>query len=587
MVYEQAQQAEARIESITDWRTEGRFQSRRDSQIYDKIKKTLKHAFTFGIGSVASSAYGVLLLPIYLRKIRTSEVGLLGLVTPALTILTIVLQMGLNHAFFRHYYETDDPEHRKRIVGSTLLFLLAVTVLAMLILLPLAPQISSIVLRGDDGRDLLKAAGENHAELMRLVFLTCFFEVITTVPASILRVNFRSARFSALSIVSLLVQFGAITYMVFFVEPSAKSVLTGRLLGTAFEALIFFWAVRRELSLKFSATELRGMLGFGAPLIFGQLAFILFTAIDRFFVERYGGFKEVGAYTIANSIVSVISILITVPFSQVWTVMRFSVMNEEGADEYYARVLTYMVIAGMFLALCVSAVAGDGIIRFGLQKYWPAAVVIPLLALSTVLDGASRVLNVGITLRKRTILSPVVIGAALAVNLGLNILLIPRYGMLGATVATLLSYIAFCGFRYWASSLFYKVRYEWGRVSSALAVGSAIITLFYIIDYFKGAGTLRMGFYITLLIKVLLALSFPGFLYLLNFYDEKERRKLSELSRELWGRIKQSNATEPAVNSFPLLARSEALSELPADPKPLAQLSSTAAAPASRSLEND
>ncbi len=480
---------------------------------------------------------------------KTSEVGLLGLATPALTILTIVLQMGLNHAFFRHYYETEDAEHRKRIVGSTLLFLLVTTSLASLLLLGAAPEITKFILLGEGGRGttdfVIDLGSSSRTDLVRLISFICFFEVITIVPASILRVNFRSAHFSALSIIALIVQFGAISYMVFFVEPTAKSVLTGRLIGTAFEALIFFWAVRRELSLKFSAKELRGMLAFGTPLIFGQLSFILFMTVDRYFIERYGGYKEVGAYTIANSIVSVISILITVPFSQVWTVMRFSVMNEEGADEYYARVLTYMVFAGMFLALCVSAIAGDGIVRFGLQKYGPAAAVIPLLALSSVLDGASRVLNVGITLRKRTMLSPLVIGAALAVNIGLNFLLIPTYGMMGATVATLLSYIVFCAFRYWASSLFYKVKYEWSRVFSAVIVGGALIAGFYLIDHLRTIGVLRSGFYVTVAIKGALALSFPAVLYLLKFYDEKERRRLRELLRKVWTRINRLKTMEP------------------------------------------
>ena len=530
-----------------------------------------------------------MLLPIYLRKVKTSEVGLLGLATPALTILTIVLQMGLNHAFFRHYYETEDAEHRKRIVGSTLLFLLVTTSLASLLLLGAAPEITKFILLGEGGRGttdfVIDLGSSSRTDLVRLISFICFFEVLTVVPASILRVNFRSARFTALTIVALVVQFGAITGMVFFVEPTAKSVLTGRLIGTAFEAVIFFWAVRKELSLKFSTPELRGMLAFGTPLIFGQLSFILFMTIDRFFLERYGGYKDVGAYTIANSIVSVISILITVPFSQVWTVMRFSVMKEEGADEYYARVLTYMVLAGMFLALCVSAVAGDGIVRFGLQKYWPAASVIPLLALSSVLDGASRVLNVGITLRKRTILSPVVIGAALAINIGLNVVLIPRYGMMGAAVATLLSYIAFCAFRYWASSLFYKVTYEWDRVFSAFIVGGAVTMLFYVIDHLRNIGVLRFGFFPAVLTKSCLALSFPAVLYLLNFYDEKERRRLRELSLKVWARIERGKALEPAYDGVdPAL---EPALDIAAEPAPAVTGRSKAAAPKSVSLEND
>jgi len=97
-------------------------------------------------------------------------------------------------------------------------------------------------------------------------------------------------------------------------------------------------------------------LAFGTPLIFNQIAMTLFMMIDRFFLEGYGKARDVGVYAIANTLVGVVSVLATVPFSQVWTVMRFSVMNEEGADEYYSRVLTYITFVSMFLSLGVAAV---------------------------------------------------------------------------------------------------------------------------------------------------------------------------------------------------------------------------------------
>src|SRR5262249_43452215 len=255
-----------------------------------------------------------------------------------------------------------------------------------------------------------------------------------------------------------------VTYLVVSVEASAGSVLIGRLAGTIFEAMIFFAFVWGELSLSFSMSELRQMLAFGTPLIFGQVAFYLFMMIDRFFLRRYSTRSEVGVYSMANSLVSVVTVLVTVPFSQVWTAMRFSVMNEEGAEEYYSRVLTYIVFASMWLALGVAAAGGDGLLLFSLKGYWPAAYIIPLLALSAVLDSASRVLNVGITLKKRTIFAPLVIGAALIVNLGLNFAFIPRWGSLGAAVSTVISYAVFCWLRFAASNKFFKVNYEWGRV---------------------------------------------------------------------------------------------------------------------------
>src|SRR5262249_32064076 len=235
--------------------------------------------------------------------------------------------------------------------------------------------------------------------------------------------KFKSLRYSILNILALGFQLAAISYLVVLVDRSATGIVVGRLAGTAFEAIIFYVAVRRELSLSFSWAEIRGMLAFGSPLVLSQLLSTLFVMIDRVFVDRYGSEGDVGVYSLASSVVLIISVLITVPFSQVWSVMRFSVMNEDGAREYYSRGLTYVTIASMFLALLVAAVAGDALLLKGDRSYWRCSLLIPMLAFASVFDTASQVLNVGITLRRRTLFSPIITGLALTVNISLNFLL--------------------------------------------------------------------------------------------------------------------------------------------------------------------
>lgn len=463
-----------------------------------------------------------MLVPVYARHLSPKSFGVLSLLTITLTLVTIVLKMGLNQAFFRHYYETEDIAHRRRIVGSTLLFLLILAPLATGVLYAFAPQIAAALFVGDAG----------DAKLLRLIFLISFFDVIALIPDSILRAKFRSAQYSILNVFAFAFQISLISYLVIAVDATPENVLIGRLVGSALEAAIFYFAVRHELSLAFSGAELRGLLAFGTPLIFNQIAATLFIMIDRFLLERMTSEKEVGIYAMANSLVSVVLVLATGPFAQVWTVMRFSVMKEEGAAEYYSRVLTYIVYVSMFLALGVAAVSGDGLLLFGLKGYWPAAGIIPLLALSAVLDSASRVLNIGITLRKRTIYAPIVLLVALGANVVLNLMLIPRYGSMGATIATVLSYLLFCALRYWVSNLFFKVHYEWGRVLQIGILGLLMIAGYYLIDYFRPAEPSRAVLYLSAAVKTALALSFPLILFKLGFYEDRELKRM----KELWGK---------------------------------------------------
>ena len=133
--------------------------------IYDKIQKTVKHTLIFSLGSIVNSTFGVLLVPLYTRKLKTSEYGVLSLLTITLTLVSIVLKFGLNHAFFRHYYDTEDPAHRRRIVGSTLIFLLISATLFTALLYGLAPQLSVLIFK--DGQIAARHVGVTPEATMR------------------------------------------------------------------------------------------------------------------------------------------------------------------------------------------------------------------------------------------------------------------------------------------------------------------------------------------------------------------------------------------------------------------------------------
>src|SRR5262249_22807305 len=157
----------------------------------------------------------MLLLPLYVRRISAREYGVFSLMMLALSLIVIVLRMGLNHAFFRQYYETDDPARRRGIVGSALVFLVVFSAAALALLFPAAPWLSGLLLGGDRTRALL----------MKLVLITCFFEVITLVPESILRARFKSFRYSLLNIAALAFQLATISYLVLFVDHSATGIV--------------------------------------------------------------------------------------------------------------------------------------------------------------------------------------------------------------------------------------------------------------------------------------------------------------------------------------------------------------------------
>jgi O-antigen/teichoic acid export membrane protein len=101
--------------------------------------------------------------------------------------------------------------------------------------------------------------------------------------------------------------------------------------------------------------------------------------------------------------------------------------------------------------------------------------VVGPLAFSTVAFGGYIVVAIGVGRARRTQFNWVVTGAAAVINVALNFLLIPPYGMMGAAVATIAAYTTmFVGMSWWSQQI-YRVPYQWRRVATAVAVGVALV----------------------------------------------------------------------------------------------------------------
>jgi O-antigen/teichoic acid export membrane protein len=192
---------------------------------------------------------------------------------------------------------------------------------------------------------------------------------------------------------------------------------------------------------------------------------------DRFLLLRLKDAAEVGLYSVGARVTTTMLILL-LALRTAWPAFAYSIKDDREAKRTYSFVLTYVLFFSCWMSLALALLAPWIVRLLTRPLFYPGSRVVPVLAFGATAFIAFNVMSIGIGRAKKTQFNWVVTGIAAAINIGLNLILIPPYGMMGAAVSTLVAYVVmFLGMTVRAQQVF-PVPYQWRRI--ALVVGSAV-----------------------------------------------------------------------------------------------------------------
>jgi O-antigen/teichoic acid export membrane protein len=428
--------------------------------MFNQVKRLVTHSGVYGIGLLVQGIVGVFLLPLYTRYLTRTDYGAIETLIAASAVLTIVLRAGITSAFFRFYFDSPDPAYRLKVVRTSFWFTMTNATAGLVAGLVLAEPISRALFGSGD-----------RASLVRAACVGLWAEMNYEQLASLFRVEERSVQFVVASVCNLLITVGATVLLVVVFHRGPLGVLVGNFTGTLAVYLVLLSNRRSQVGLEFDRGLLRRMQRFGLPLVPSGLALWAINFIDRFFLVKISGLAETGLYSMAVRITSVV-VFLFVAFQTAWAAFAFSIEDDREARQTYGYVLTYLVYVTCWLSLGLGLLS-PWIVRLlapSNPAFWPASRAVPLLSFGTAALAAYAVSTIGTTRTRRTQFNWVVTGLAAALNIGLNVALIPSYGMMGAAIATAAAYLAmFVGMTYYAQRV-YPVPYQWRRVILIVAV---------------------------------------------------------------------------------------------------------------------
>lgn len=463
-----------------------------------QMRRLGRHSAVYGLGGVVSRVLAVFLLPLYTRYLDTADLGAVGLIVALSAVLVTVLRLGISSAFFRFYFDSQDAARRRLVVRTSFWFTMASATAGLAAGVLLAGPVADVL-------------GLEEANLVRAGFVGIWAQMNYEQLTSLFRAEERSTAFVLASLANITVTVGATVLLVVVWEQGALGVIAGNFVGTLTVYLALLAVHREQLGLEFSRPLLREMNRFGVPLVPAALALIVVNFSDRFFLVHLASLEEVGLYEIGVRIASAMVLLLTA-FRMAWPAFAYSIEDDGEAKRTYAFVLTYLVAVASWLALALGLLAPWLVRVLATPEFYGGQRVVAPLAFGGMAYAAYIVMAIGVGRAKRTQFNWAIAGIAAAVNVVLNLLLIPPYGMLGAAYATVAAYAVMFLAMTWYAQRVFPVPYQWRRVLTAAGAGVALLLAG------KQVGGLGAA--------VALTLAYPVALLLLGFLLPEERRRL-------------------------------------------------------------
>ncbi len=447
--------------------------------MYDLFKKLSKHLSIFAIASALSKAVSFLLLPIYTRYLTPADYGILELLSVTLAILNVVIIFGMSSAFFKVFtYDCENDNDRRIVVSTAFFFLLVDSLFFFTMLYVFAAPISAALMRNN-----------GYTHLFVLVLLSGFFSINNLVPLGILRSRLQSVKYSVIQLVQFLVAVGLNIYFVVFLKQGVEGILLSGIISNALAFLLLLPTLWPFFTFGISLARLKQMLRFGIPIVPAGLGLWVLMVSDRYFLQYFSTTRELGLYALGYKFAAIFELMIITPFITVWPSLYLSTAKKAEAPKIFARLFTYFWVVIAFLLILTALMIKPVIQLATTPEFYSAHSVVPVLVIAIALYGANQQLDIGLVIKERTKYLMYNSLAAAVINLMLNFLLIPPYGMMGAALATVIAYLANCLLSFFFSHRFYSIRYEWSRLLQISVIASGL----FLIAKFLPASSLGYG----------------------------------------------------------------------------------------------
>ena len=387
-----------------------------------KLKRLFKDTGLFAISSFGSKILLFLLTPLYTSVLVSKEYGIADLISTTVSFVYPILTLAIADAVLR--FALDKHSNKATILASSL-FLCVVSSIILVTLLPLYSFID-----------------QSLQDYWLFFCLYYFLFNLHNCLSNFLKGIGKTKLFAIQGIINTVTIICCNIVFLLVFKWGLVGYLLSILIGFAIPIIIMFifGGIGSYLSFKrLDWNLIREMLRYSLPMIPTLLAWAINTSIDKYMIIKMVSLGESGIYSVAHKIPTIFTAVLSI-FTQAWQLSAISGHGDKDEESFFTNIykcVDFISLFGCLLIICLSKFLASLLFA---NEYYVAWRSVPMLVISAMFASHAGFLAAAFRAEKKTksLLVSVIIGAI--INIILNLILINDYGIIGASIATAVSF---------------------------------------------------------------------------------------------------------------------------------------------------
>jgi O-antigen/teichoic acid export membrane protein len=430
------------------------------------LRQLLRETAIYGVTGLVTRGLQIVLVPVYTRFLSPVEYGALDYVLMLAALANLTVALEITQGLARRFADVRESRERARYASTALLFTAFCFSLFATLVGLFSGELAALLLDSAD-----------HAALLRVAGAAVAANGILALLQDVLRWNMQPWRYAAVALLFSVISATVGVYLVVAEGVGVIGIFWGQIAGAAVAVAACWTVSRRYYLLSFDRRRCLELLAYSAPLVLSSAAVFLNLYVDRIAIKELLGLDAVGVYGVGARF-AMVAALFLVGFQSAMTPLVFQRHDEPSTPAAIARGFRYYLAASVPFVLLTAFYPGELLWLFATEPYYAAWPVLTPLSTGLVLANAY-LFAPGLFLGNKTLWVAAVNVSSAALNVALNIALIPHIGIAGAALATMAAAFMAAGLYLYLGTPRYRVPHDWRRLAAgcSLAALAAVVML--------------------------------------------------------------------------------------------------------------